>query len=79
MIESEHDPWAALAMAVVFQAAQDVQSENPACVSEARTWLQFVGLGWCQVLDVPDFVLTQWAMRGFELPDVPHRNWRYWG
>lgn len=79
MYERPHDPWAALALAVVIQAAEDVQNGYPALASEARAWLLMVGLGWCQALDVPDDALKQWAKTGFLLSDGPHRNWRYWG
>ena len=79
MYERPHDPWAALALAVVVQAAEDARKGYPALAAEARAWLLLVGLGWCQALDVPDDALKRWAKTGFQLSDGPHRNWRYWG
>lgn len=79
MYERPHDPWAALALAVVIQAAEDVQNGYPALASEAHAWLRTVGLSWCQALDVPYDALKQWAETGFQLSDGSHRNWRYWG
>ncbi|NLG96761.1 MAG: hypothetical protein GX491_05325 [Chloroflexi bacterium] len=79
MYERPHDPWAALALAVILQAAEDTQMGYPALAAEARAWLLMVGLGWCQALDVPDDALKQWVKTGFQLSDNSHRNWRYWG
>lgn len=79
MYERPHDPWAALALAVVIQAAEDVHQGYPALASEARAWLQTVGLSWCQALDVPDWDLKQWVLEDYKFSDSPHRNWRYWG
>jgi hypothetical protein len=46
--ENQHskpdENYAALALAVIHKAALDLHSKNPACVAEARAWLQFVGL-----------------------------------
>jgi hypothetical protein len=75
--ESISDPFAALALAVILRAALDLKSKNPARVSEARTWLQFVGLSWCQLLGISEKKLTFWAANGFALPPKAHRNWRY--
>lgn len=75
--ESISDPFAVLALAVVFKAALDLKSKNPACALEARTWLQFVGLSWCQMLGISEKELTFWAANGFTLPPKTHRNWRY--
>ena len=75
--ESISDPFAALALAIILRAALDLKSKNPARVSEARTWLQFVGLSWCQLLGISEKELTFWAANGFALPPKAHRNWRY--
>jgi hypothetical protein len=75
--ESISDPYAALALAVVFKAALDLKSKNPSCALEARTWLQFVGLSWCQLLGISEKELTFWAANSFDLPPNAHRNWRY--
>lgn len=71
------DPYAALALAIIHHAALDLESRNPARASEARGWLQLVGLSWCQILGVPDEELTTWVEKDFALPSGPHRNWRY--
>lgn len=71
------DPYAALALAVVFKAAMDIKSKNPACASEARMWLQFVGVSWCQILGITEKELATWAGSDFSLPPSAHRNWRY--
>lgn len=75
--ESFSDPYAALALAVVFKAALDLQSKNPACALEARTWLQFVGLNWCQMLGISEKKISTWVAGNFTLPPNAHRNWRY--
>jgi len=75
--ESFYDRFAALALAVILRAALDLKSKNPARVSEARTWLQFVGLSWCQLLGISEKELTFWAANCFALPPKAHRNWRY--
>jgi len=75
--ESISDPYAVLALAVVFKAALDLKSKNPTCALEARIWLQFVGLSWCQLLGISEKDLTFWATNGFALPANAHRNWRY--
>lgn len=49
-----HDPFLASALVVLHHAEASLESENPACVAEARTWLQFVGLSSCQVLGVSE-------------------------
>jgi len=41
-----HDPYIALALAVIYHAVLDLDSDNPARMAEARAWLQFVGLNW---------------------------------
>ncbi len=71
------DPYVALALAVIHHAALDLESKNPACVAEARVWLQFVGLSWCQILGVSDEELNAWVENDFALPSSVHRNWRY--
>ena len=75
--ETIHDPYVALALAVIHHAALDLESENLARASEARTWLQFVGLSWCQMLGVSEKELKTWMAKGFALPPTFHRNWRY--
>ncbi len=79
--ENQHskpdENYAALALAVIHKAALDLHSKNPACVAEARAWLQFVGLSWCQILGVSEEELEQWAVSNFTLPPNIHRNWRY--
>ena len=75
--ESISDPYAALALAVVLKAALDLQSKNPACALEARTWLQFVGLSWCQMLGISEKEISTWVAGNFTLPPNAHRNWRY--
>lgn len=72
-----HDPYVALALAVIHHAAMDLESENPARVAEASTWLQFVGLSWCQIIGVSEEELKAWVANGFALPPSVHRNWRY--
>lgn len=72
-----HDPYIALALAVIHHAAVDLESENPARVAEARAWLQFVGLSWCQMIGVSEEELNTWAANNFSLPPSVHRNWRY--
>lgn len=69
--------YAALALAVIYKAALDLHSKNPACVAEARAWLQLVGLSWCQILGISEEELDQWAANNFTLPPNGHRNWRY--
>ena len=75
--ETIHDPYVALALAVIHHAAMDLESENPARVAEASAWLQFVGLSWCQILGVPEEELKAWETKSFALPPSVHRNWRY--
>jgi|FrelakmetLWP11LW_1041352.scaffolds.fasta_scaffold133992_1 hypothetical protein len=75
--ESVNNPYVALALAVVQNAAQDLNSKNPARAAEARAWLQFVGLSWCQMLGVSEEELNTWAANNFTLPTSVHRNWRY--
>ncbi|OJX47177.1 MAG: hypothetical protein BGO78_17025 [Chloroflexi bacterium 44-23] len=75
--ESISDPYATLALAVLFRAALDLKSKNPARVSEARTWLQFVGLSWCQMLGISEKEISTWVASNFTLPPNAHRNWRY--
>ncbi len=75
--ETIHDPYVALALAVIHHAAMDLESENPARVAEASAWLQFVGLSWCQILGVSEEELKAWVAKGFALPPSVHRNWRY--
>lgn len=72
-----NDCFAALALAIVYGAVRDLKSKNPARASEARTWLQSVGLSWCQILGIPDEQLAHWAANDFALPPSTHRNWRY--
>ncbi len=71
------DPYAVLALAVVFKAALDLKSKNPTCVLEARTWLQFVGLSWCQMLGISEKEISKWVAGNYSLPPNAHRNWRY--
>jgi hypothetical protein len=75
--ETIYDGYAALALAIVYNAALDIKSENPALVAEARAWLQLVGLSWCQILDVPEKELADWVANDFDLQSSAHRNWRY--
>jgi hypothetical protein len=75
--DSFRDPFVALALAIVFKASMDLKSKNPACVSEARMWLQFVGLSWCEMLGISEKELSIWAASNFSLPPSAHRNWRY--
>jgi hypothetical protein len=75
--ESISDPYAVLALAVVFKAALDLKSKNPTCALEARTWLQFVGLSWCQMLGISEKEISKWIASNFSLPSNTHRNWRY--
>ena len=75
--ETIYDYYAALALAVVYGAARDLMSKNPARVSEARAWLQLVGLSWCQMLGVSESQLDDWAKKGYTIPFSSHRNWRY--
>ena len=75
--KTKHDPYVALALAVIHHAAMDLESENPARVAEASAWLQFVGLNWCQILGVSEEELKTWVANGFALPPSVHRNWRY--
>ncbi len=72
-----HDPYIALALAVIYHAVSDLESNNPARVSEAQAWLQFVGLNWCQLLGVSEETLNAWVAAGFAMPPSAHRNWRY--
>jgi hypothetical protein len=66
-----------LALAIVYGAVLDLKSKNPARASEARTWLQLVGLSWCQILGIPDEELERWAANNFAVSPSVHRNWRY--
>jgi len=75
--ETISDPYAVLALAVVFKAALDLKSKNPTCALEARTWLQFVGLSWCQMLGISEKEISKWVACNFSLPPNAHRNWRY--
>lgn len=75
--ESNSDPYAVLALAVVFKAALDLKSKNPKCALEARTWLQFVGLSWCQMLGISEKEISKWVAGNYSLPPNAHRNWRY--
>jgi hypothetical protein len=79
--ENQHskldENYAALALAVIHKAVLDLQSNNPACVAEARAWLQWVGLSWCQILGISDEEIDHWAANNFALPPSAHRNWRY--
>ena len=75
--ESISDPYAVLALAVVFKAASDLKSKNPTCALEARTWLQFVGLSWCQLLGISEKEISKWTASNFSLLPNAHRNWRY--
>ncbi|MCX6054796.1 MAG: hypothetical protein NTZ74_07775 [Chloroflexi bacterium] len=75
--ESFCDPFAALALAVILRAALDLKSKNPACALEARTWLQFVGLSWFQMLGISEKEISKWVASNFSLPPNAHRNWRY--
>jgi len=75
--ETIYDPYVALALAVVLHAALDLKSKNPSREAEARTWLQFVGLSWCQILGVSEKELTSWVANGFTILPSVHRNWRY--
>jgi hypothetical protein len=72
-----HDPYAALALAVIYHAAKDLESDNPSCVAEARAWLQIVGINWCQILGIPEEDMSIWISNDFNLPKSKHRNWRY--
>ena len=71
------DPYVALALAIIYKAALDLKSKNPACAAEAQAWLQLVGLSWCQLLGITDEELTEWVSENFTLPSSVHRNWRY--
>jgi hypothetical protein len=73
----EHDPWITLALAVVFQAMQDAQNGHPALANEAKCWLASIGFSWCQIMDVPEDILKNWASADFSLLLNPKRNWRY--
>lgn len=75
--ETIYDGYAALALAIVYNAALDVKSKNPALVAEARAWLQLVGVSWCEILDVSEKELADWVANEFDLPPSIHRNWRY--
>jgi hypothetical protein len=75
--EIVHDPYTALALAVIYHAVQDLHCKNPSRVAEARAWLQFVGLDWCQLLGVTEEKLNAWVTGNFTLPPSAHRNWRY--
>ena len=75
--ESIGDPYVALALAVVLKAALDLKSKNPACALEAKIWLQFVGLSWCQMLGISEKEISNWVSNNFALPPSVHRNWRY--
>jgi len=72
-----YDGYAALALAIVYNAALDVKSNNPALVAEARAWLLLVGLSWCEILDVSEKDFAGWVANDFDLPTSSHRNWRY--
>ncbi len=72
-----HGPYTTLALAVIHHAMQDLKSDNPARVAEARAWLQFVGIDWCELLGITGEELNTWVASGFALPDTGHRNWRY--
>jgi hypothetical protein len=73
----EHDPWITLALAVVYQAAQDAQNGHPALAADAKQWLEVVGVNWCQVLDVPERTLAKWFKMDFWIVKNSQRNWRY--
>ena len=73
----EHDPWITLALAVIYQAAQDAQTGHPALALEAKRWLKIVGISWCQIVDIPENVLENWSNNSFRLSANPKRNWRY--
>ncbi|KPL80847.1 hypothetical protein ADN00_01270 [Ornatilinea apprima] len=75
--EFVHDPYTALALAVIYHAVLDLESSNPARVAEAHAWLQFEGMNWCQMLGISEEELESWAASGFPLPPNAHRNWRY--
>jgi len=69
--------YGALALAVVYQAALDLHSKNPARASEAKAWLRHEGIGWCQMLGIQETQLVAWEVNSFNLPPGTHRNWRY--
>jgi hypothetical protein len=69
--------YGALVLAVVYQAALDLHSKNPACASEAKVWLRHVGISWCQMLGIQETQLAAWEEDNFNLPPTTHRNWRY--
>ncbi|GAP11284.1 hypothetical protein BECAL_02470 [Bellilinea caldifistulae] len=69
-----HDPYIDLALAMIYHPVLDLESDNPACVTEARTWFQFVGLNWCELLGVSEEELEAWVAGGFTLPPSTHRN-----
>ena len=73
----EHDPWITLALAVVYQAALDVQNGHPALAIDAKRWLEVVGLDWCEILDVPESTLMKWSNIDFRIVEPSQRNWRY--
>ena len=69
--------YAALALAIIHKAALDLHSNNPARASEARAWLMWVGISWCQMLGVTEAQLAAWEANHYALPPGSHRNWRY--
>ena len=73
----EHDPWITLALAVICQAVLDVQNGHPALTTEAKRWLEVVGLDWCDLLDVPEDTLKNWVENDYKTVELHRRNWRY--
>lgn len=73
----EHDPWITLALAIVYQAAVDAENGHPALATDAKLWLEYIGLYWCEMLNVPINILENWSSSDFRLIGVPQRNWRY--
>lgn len=73
----DHDPWITLAIAVVYQAVLDAQNGHPALANEAKIWLQFIGVSWCEILDVSEKELKIFSLNDLKLPENTHRNWRY--
>ncbi len=71
------DPYATLMLAVILQAAVDINSSNPARAAEALAWLRQEGLNWCLMLGILEDDFNAWANGGFKLPPSAHRNWRY--
>ena len=55
----------------------DLECDNPARLAEARAWLQFVGLNWCELIVGSKKEVEAWVAGGFALPPGTHRNWRY--